>query len=234
MWEVTIGVRHTGCPISDTSANHPNVHLQNLAHAQHSELNGARRLLSLRGSSTGVEDFVSELDSHNRSQVIDNVGQSGSISYITVHIEYSEDNPSIRELVSLNQCYQRNVVAVRSGIEHWVVYVDYLEKAPKLVENTEEYDNIVNKYRTTQLSTEGGFAPLEQSIVLAELTSRQRTVYETALDSGYYSEDVNITLDEIADSLDIHQTTAWEHLKKAENKILTGLGTRSLGIRDDQ
>ncbi|ELZ95301.1 HTH DNA binding domain-containing protein [Haloferax mucosum ATCC BAA-1512] len=60
--------------------------------------------------------------------------------------------------------------------------------------------------------------------VRSELTSRQREVLETAVESGYYDIPRQISIEELATELDCSQSTVSEHLRKVESRVLTRLG----------
>ena len=50
------------------------------------------------------------------------------------------------------------------------------------------------------------------------------TTRHVSLSLGYYESDVDVKTEDIAEELGVHQSTVWEHLKKAENTILTTIG----------
>jgi len=50
-------------------------------------------------------------------------------------------------------------------------------------------------------------------------------VLGAALRQGYYDDDADVTTETLAEELDLHQSTVWEHLSKAENAVLTEVGT---------
>jgi len=58
---------------------------------------------------------------------------------------------------------------------------------------------------------------------LEELTDRQQEVLEAALRSGYFEWPRESTAEEVADSLDISSPTLHNHLRKAENQILSSV-----------
>ncbi|MCO8244340.1 MULTISPECIES: helix-turn-helix domain-containing protein [unclassified Haladaptatus] len=55
----------------------------------------------------------------------------------------------------------------------------------------------------------------------AILTERQQTVVETAVEHGYYETPRSCTLDDLADVLDVHRSTAGDVLNRAEGRIIT-------------
>ncbi len=59
--------------------------------------------------------------------------------------------------------------------------------------------------------------------VLPDLSPRQREIFSTAYDEGYYEIPRKTTTEAIADEVGIERRTAEEHLRRAENKLVTAL-----------
>jgi predicted DNA binding protein len=57
----------------------------------------------------------------------------------------------------------------------------------------------------------------------ALLTERQREIFETAVDRGYYRIPRGITQTELADELELAPSTVDEHLRKAESTMLSSI-----------
>lgn len=65
----------------------------------------------------------------------------------------------------------------------------------------------------------GGLAGIAPAIE-TQLTERQREVAETAVELGYYDVPRSATQDDVASELDCAPSTAAEHLRKAESRVL--------------
>lgn len=59
--------------------------------------------------------------------------------------------------------------------------------------------------------------------VLPDLSPRQREIFGTAYDDGYYEIPRETTTEAIAEDVGIERRTAEEHLRRAENKLVTAL-----------
>lgn len=59
--------------------------------------------------------------------------------------------------------------------------------------------------------------------MLSMLTERQREVFETAVDMGYYDIPRQVNQSDLAETLDCAPSTVDEHLRKAESKMLSAL-----------
>jgi len=68
----------------------------------------------------------------------------------------------------------------------------------------------------------GSYRPGTERL-FAELTERQQEILLTALEMGYYEQPRRATYADIADELGCTKTTVGEHLRKAEEKVLTGI-----------
>lgn len=227
MWGASIGVRHTGCPISDTSSEFPDVSIQNVSRI---DVRGSRsrRLLYLSGKVREIKAFAEAFRERAVVTSFQRVSDSfDSRVYYTAEIAYSEENPSIMSLVDDNGVFNHGPISVQRGTEHWVVYGRPRSRVERLVTGIERYDNPVRINRLAELNGSNDLLQdLEGNSFVCQLTDRQRTTFETALRMEYYEGDAETTIADIGEELGVHETTAWEHLKKAENKILTEVGTR--------
>lgn len=224
MWEVLLGIRHHGCPVSDTSAEYPSVHVQNLSKGQH-PAGAAKRLLSLRGSAEKVAEFTESFQNHPGGARIDRISEGGDgTTFYTAEIEYAEENPSVLSLMYANGCYQHSTVSIKEGVETWKLYTEDKTVVHELIADIEDRGNDVRTYRNKDLGEIDDVTSMEYESVLTQLTARQQTVIETALRLGYYDQSTSVTTETIGAELDLHQSTVWEHLSKAENAILSEVG----------
>jgi predicted DNA binding protein len=59
--------------------------------------------------------------------------------------------------------------------------------------------------------------------VLSLLTARQREVFETAVERGYYEIPRLVNQRELAETLDLAPSTVDEHIRKAESRVLSAV-----------
>ncbi|GAA5049380.1 helix-turn-helix domain-containing protein [Haladaptatus pallidirubidus] len=229
MWEALLAIRHYGCPISDTSAEIPGIHVQNLSKA---EIRGhrAKRLIRLRGKKAEINRFEMTFREHNFVKSFRRIseGESGQ-AYFTSEIEYNSDNPSILNLIGSHGCYRDSTVSVQRGIEHWGVYIERKESLYNLIEKIGTLDNDLDLRKCINMGTISDAPPMDSTAILTRLTSRQQEAFETAYALGYYENGSGIIMDDLGEAMDVHPSTAWEHLKKAENTILSESGQRFFG-----
>lgn len=68
----------------------------------------------------------------------------------------------------------------------------------------------------------GGTKVATQSVI-GQLSDRQREAVEAGIELGYYDVPRAVTIDDIAGELDCATSTAAEHLRKAESKLIVAL-----------
>jgi predicted DNA binding protein len=85
------------------------------------------------------------------------------------------------------------------------------ESLPEFMRLTEDAETVLNQV--------GRYVPEESEFERA-LTDRQREVVEAAVEVGYYDNPRRATHEDVAERLDCTASTAGEHLRKAEAKIM--------------
>lgn len=234
MWECLLGIRHRGCPISDASATVSNVSVQNVSRVDITDDLG-RRLLHLRVEPEDIDAFERTCEDHDLVESAERVTENDpSEAYFAVDIRYETGNPSVLSTLNSRGVFHHGAIAVLNGVEHWLVYSEEKSTIQGLRTELESNDNDVFLYRMVDLSELDQFNDIESGFVLPQLTERQRLTFRTALELGYYDGNSKTTVRDIADELELHETTAWEHLSKAENAILTDVGRRLFSSREPQ
>ena len=99
---------------------------------------------------------------------------------------------------------------------------DELSKAVELLEEFGDVriERISRDFSRQVLPSAAGWQEL-----LSSFPPRQREVLKTAFESGYYEIPRETTLEEIAAEMDITKTTASNHLRKAERRVIEFLTT---------
>jgi predicted DNA binding protein len=105
------------------------------------------------------------------------------------------------------------------GIGDGKVKFSFLGSEPQIKEFMEKIDAIGIKYRVVLLA-DADFSPVS---VLNQLTQKQREVLIAAYKFGYYDIPRKITSDQLAKKLGLVDSTVVEHLRKAEQRLITHL-----------
>lgn len=227
MWETKLAIRHYGCPVSDVSNDHPEVRFENIRRV--GSVNGrAKRLLCFEGEQSAISAFVEDFRAHPATESLERISdddESASAYYIS-EVEYSDDNPSIRYLIEQAGCFRHPTVAVRGGIENWTVYTRDKEAVREFVDSVEALDNEVAVVRNVDIGSLTEKAVIQHAPLRMALTDGQAAAFRAALELGYYRADERVTIADIADHLGVHRSTAGEHVKRAENTLLSEIGSR--------
>jgi len=228
MWETELAIRHHGCPVSDVSRDNPEVRFENVRRVETAD-GRAKRLLCFEGERPDVAAFAADFRAHPTAKGLERVSsdsETPASAYYISEIDYSEDNPSIRNLIEQAGCFRHPTVVVRGGIEHWTVYTRSKESIREFVGTAEGLDNDVEVPRNVDIGplTDGGAA--QHAPLRAELTDRQAEAFRVALSLGYYERGPSVTIEDIAEELEVHRSTAGEHVKRAENTLLSEIGAR--------
>jgi predicted DNA binding protein len=105
------------------------------------------------------------------------------------------------------------------GIGDGKVKFSFLGSEPQIKEFMKKIDAIGIKYRVVLLA-DADFSPVS---VLNQLTQRQREVLIAAYKFGYYDIPRKVTSEELAKKLGLVDSTVVEHLRKAEQRLITHL-----------
>lgn len=223
MREVTLRVRHHGEPESDVSASHPGVTLRSV-----SSLSGSaaerKRIVELRGPASEIEVFLDEFAAAD--SVVD-VEVFSPLENERVFVGLTYDSyqwDSIAQRLTDHNVHYRAGTSIRAGWEHWTLYLDDTDDLSAIVDSLEAAGNDTELVRDVALEDLEGEEHLALSRMVESLTNRQLEVLATATDAGYYEGGSSVRIEDIADELGLAQTTAWEHLSRAEEKVMAELG----------
>ena len=228
MWETELAIRHHGCPVSDVSSDHPEVRFENVRRV--GSVDGrAKRLLCFEGERAALEAFVEDFRAHPATVSLERVSSEDDGSrtaYFISEIDYDDGNPSILQLVERAGCFRHPTVVVHGGIEHWTVYTRDKSVVRAFLDSVEELDNNVTVVRNVDIGPITDEAAIQHAPLRSELTDGQAAAFRAALRLGYYRADERVTIADIADHLGVHRSTAGEHVKRAENTLLSEIGAR--------
>ncbi|MFB6270230.1 MAG: helix-turn-helix domain-containing protein [Halobacterium sp.] len=223
MREVTLRVRHHGEPESDVSANHPEVTLRSV-----SSLSGSgaerKRIVEARGPAREVEAFFDEFGA---ADPVKDVELLSPLDNDRVFVGVTFDTyqwDSIAQRLTDHNVHYRAGTTIRAGWEHWTLYLDEDDDLSTIVDSLEAAGNDTELVRDVALDDLDGEEHLALSRMVDSLTDRQLEVLALATDAGYYDEGSDVTVEDIADELGLAQTTTWEHLSRAEEKVMSEVG----------
>ena len=223
MREVTLRVRHRGAPESDVTADYPDI-----TYRSTSSMTGTgtlrKRIVELSGPPASIESFLPEFRAAEAVTQADLLTTTDAPRvFVAVAMDIRKCDP-ITELITDLGVHYRNGTTINAGWEQWTVYLDGSDDLQEVVGAIETAGNDVEIARTVPLDDIEAGEHLEFSQVLYDLTPRQREVLSTAIRMGYYQPRKDTNVEEISDAVGIAPTTAWEHLARAERKVMDEIG----------
>jgi PAS domain S-box-containing protein len=179
-------------------------------HAVETEGTPTYRIKITDGDCSAIEDFLLEYPSIEHCTVVSDRGDE-----CVIHAVVDNPPPDILARTGVNL---RSLIA-ENGETRIVVEVASDIDVDTIANHLEEHWEGVRLVAKRQRSR-----PLDTLAVDGEdrLTSRQRSVLQTAYENGYYEWPREQTAEEIAESLDIASSTLHQHLRSAERKLISG------------
>lgn len=222
MREVTLRVRHSGEPECEVSASHPAVTVRSV-----SSMTGRgmklRRIIQLSGDPDEIREYLAEFrkaDSVIEAKPLSRLGESQVYVALTVN---SQKWDSISERLSERGIHYQMGTTINDGWERWTIYLSPDEKLSEIVESLESAGNEVELARNVALEDINRPPQIKMEQLLDELSFRQREVLSVAIEMGHYDHGGGVGVKEVANDLGVAPTTAWEHLSRAESKVMNGL-----------
>lgn len=108
----------------------------------------------------------------------------------------------------------------RDGFEYFTILAPSRESVRLLLEDLDVFGR-VELERVADVGPGGVRASVPLADLTSDLTERQIEVLRAAIDAGYYEQPRRTNLDELGDMFDIAPSTLREHLRKAEQRLLS-------------
>jgi hypothetical protein len=220
--EVVLLVRHHGEPESDVSAAHPGVTLRSRSSMTGRE-DRRKRIVELAG---GADEIGAFLDEFAAADPVVDAEPLTELDRPRVYVAATLDATrwdGIAERLSELGVHYRNGTTISAGWERWTLYPGPEEPTGELRAALEADGNETRLVRDAELGTVDARGRLDGLDLRERLTERQRETLRLAIDRGFYGPDGSVSHAELADELGVAKTTAWEHLKRAEAKVMDEL-----------
>lgn len=219
MREVVLRVRHWGEPESDVSAAFPNVTMRSVS-SMTGRGDRRRRIIELAGDPEEIESFLADFRTTDPIIAAEPLSPLGE-SRVYVAMEFDATRwDSISERLSGIGVHYRMGTSITDGWERWTLYLEDPDRLTDIVSLLEADGNDVRLVRNVELSELSPQSQLDGSQLLAELTPRQREALRTAIGEGYYGVDRGTNVEAVAERMGVSRSTAWEHLVRAEAKVM--------------
>ena len=214
LYEASFRVKHE-CPYREISEHYPDLTIREWY------LNDCQ-VIEITAPGSPTEELLEEID-HLGTILHKSIDDSG-LHVVTQSCLCSLEDSIIERFEQYNCLYQPPTIH-RQGWEHYTVIAFTEDDVRALLEDLEEDRDIEVLSKTTiteQQIPHSMLAPVDQ--LFEDVTERQLAALRLALESGYYEQPRNTSLRELADQTAVARSTYEEHLRKAENKLLTNAG----------
>ncbi|WP_254860058.1 helix-turn-helix domain-containing protein [Natronomonas gomsonensis] len=214
LYEASFRVKHE-CPYREISERYPDLTIREWY------LNDCQ-VIEITAPGSPTEDLLEEIDELG-TVLHESVDESG-LHVVTQSCLCSLEDSIIERFEAYNCLYQPPTIH-RQGWEHYTVIAFDESDARNLVQDLESDRDIEVLSKTAiteQRIPHSMLAPVGQ--LFEGVTERQMAALRLALESGYYEQPRKTSLRELADRTSVARSTYEEHLRKAENKLLTNAG----------
>lgn len=230
MREVTLKIKHVGQPETTASERYPGVTMRSVSSMTGRE-DERKRIVEMTGDPDDIAGFIDVYaagDPVIAAEPITPLGESTVFVAVTIEVPRWD---SITELFAELGLHYRTGTEITGGYERWVLYLDAEDDLSTVIDAVEARGNEVELVRQLEMHEVDAAPRFETAGVLHDLTPRQREALAAAIRAGYYGHEKDAGVEDIAAELGVSTTTAWEHLARAEGKVMDDFG-EFLG-RDD-
>ena len=214
LYQASFRIRHE-CPYRELSEQYPDLTIREwyLSDCQ---------VLEITSQETSPENLLDDIEQLG-TVLHKNIDESGL--HVVMQSCLCALEESIIQRFEDHNCLYQPPTVHRQGWEHYTV-IAFDER------NIRELYDELDADRDIEVLSKRGLeethiphsllAPVDQ--LFDGLTDRQLTAIRLALDSGYYEQPRKASVSELAEQTSVARSTYEEHLRKAENKLLTNVG----------
>jgi predicted DNA binding protein len=214
LYEASFRVKHE-CPYRAVSERHPDLTIREwyLSDCQ---------VIEVTAPGSPTDDLIEEID--RLGTILHRSVDESGLHVVTQSCLCSLEDSIIDRFEEYNCLYQPPTVH-RQGWEHYTV-IAFDERDVRALLRDLEADREIEVLSKTAITEQriphSMLAPVDG--LFEDVTDRQLAALRLALESGYYEQPRNTSLRDLADRTAVARSTYEEHLRKAENKLLTNAG----------
>ncbi|QLG50317.1 helix-turn-helix domain-containing protein [Natrinema halophilum] len=214
LYEASFRVKHD-CPYREISEHHPDLTIREwyLSDCQ---------VIEITSAESPTDDLLDAIDQIG-TVLHKSIDESG-LHVVTQSCLCSLEDSIIERFEEYNCLYQPPTIH-RQGWEHYTVIAFSETDVRDLLRDLEadrDVEVLSKTAMTEQQIPHSMLAPVDQ--LFEDATERQLAALRLALERGYYEQPRKTSLRELADQTAVARSTYEEHLRKAENKLLTNAG----------
>jgi len=214
LYQTSFRVKHE-CPYREISERYPDLTIREwyLSDCQ---------VIELTSPEAPTDDLLEEVD--RLGTVLHRSVDESGLHAVTQSCLCSLEDSIVERFETYNCLYQPPTVH-RQGWEHYTV-IAFDESDVRALLRDLEADRDIEVLSKTAIAEQqiphSMLAPVDQ--LFEDVTERQMAALRLALESGYYEQPRKTSLRELAARTSVARSTYEEHLRKAENKLLTNAG----------
>ncbi|MGZ0746946.1 helix-turn-helix domain-containing protein [Haloparvum sp. AD34] len=214
LYEASIRVKHE-CPYRKISERYPDLTIREwpLSDCQ---------VLEITSETTPTDEL---LDDISRIGTVLHESQDDNGYHVVTQSCLCSLEQSIVDRFEQHNCLYQSPTIYRQGWEHYTVVAFDGEDIQELLGDLRS-DREIELLSKTSISEKqiphSMLSPASQ--LFDEITDRQLAALQLALESGYYNQPRKTSLRDLAEQTAVARSTYEEHLRKAENKLLTNAG----------
>ena len=214
LYEASIRVKHE-CPYREISERHPDLTIREwpLSDCQ---------VLEITSETTPTDELLDEI-SQLGTILHESEGEDGY--HVVTQSCLCSLEESIIDRFEEHNCLYQSPTIYRQGWEHYTVVAFDGDDIRELLGDLRSDRQIELLSKTSISETQIPHSMLAPASQLFEnLTDRQLAALQLALECGYYEPPRKTSLRDLAEQTAVARSTYEEHLRKAENKLLTNAG----------
>ncbi|MFT4884021.1 MAG: putative DNA binding protein [Natronomonas sp.] len=214
LYEASFRVKHE-CPYREISERYPDLTIREwyLSDCQ---------VIEVTSPEAPTEELLDEID--DLGTILHESADESGLHVVTQSCLCSLEDSIIERFEEYNALYQPPTIH-RQGWEHYTVIAFDEGDVRDLLHDLEtdrDIEVLSKTAITEQQIPHSMLAPVDQ--LFETVTDRQLAALRLALESGYYEQPRKTSLRDLAKKTNVARSTYEEHLRKAENKLLTNAG----------
>ena len=214
LYEASIRVKHE-CPYREISERHPDLTIREwpLSDCQ---------VLEITSETTPTDELRNDID--QLGTVLHESKNDHGYHVVTQSCLCSLEQ-SIIDRFETHNCLYQSPTIYRQGWEHYTVVAFDGEDIRELLgdlRSDREIELLAKASISEKQIPHSMLAPANQ--LFENITDRQLAALQLALERGYYEQPRKTSLRDLAEQTAVARSTYEEHLRKAENKLLTNAG----------
>ena len=220
-YELSFKLQHD-CPYNDFSKKYPSAVVSHWCNWSRDVLEVAYANPQDRPVRRAIQEMLKEIG----SKIIQSPPSTSGLHVVIQHCACDKLPPPTLPTIEKRNCLNLQPMVYTGGWEWYRVMAFSDQDVRNLFRDLEKHCTVeVTSRRSVSEESVHGSLLVSTRSLLGGLTNKQTKALLTALDHGYYNLPRSATAEEIARRLGIPRTSFVDHLRKAQNKIIQGIGS---------